>query len=178
LTPDTHEVVLTPGDLLFYESSKVFHGRPQRFKGSWYSSVFVHYYPKYGWMDMNHDLEKHYAVPPTWNHPPKHHFEIPLQMVGTGMKEPSCPNDWCQSQHAVKWKGGPGEHGKWTAPTGEKFDFVPQRIECNDLDEKCGWWASWDTDECQRNPGFMLTTCKKSCKACTVLAPPGSNGEL
>ena len=44
---NTHEVILTSGDLLFYESSKCFHGRPHRFKGSWYSSVFVHYYPKY-----------------------------------------------------------------------------------------------------------------------------------
>jgi prolyl 4-hydroxylase len=45
----THEVVLTPGDLLFYESSKVWHGRPKRFNGSWYSSVFAHYYPTHGW---------------------------------------------------------------------------------------------------------------------------------
>ena len=37
----THEVILTPGDMLFYESSKCFHGRPRRFNGSWYSSVFV-----------------------------------------------------------------------------------------------------------------------------------------
>jgi hypothetical protein len=34
----THEVILKSGDLLFYESSKCFHGRPHTFKGSWYSS--------------------------------------------------------------------------------------------------------------------------------------------
>ena len=32
----THEVILTPGDLLFYESSKCFHGRPRRLNGEWY----------------------------------------------------------------------------------------------------------------------------------------------
>jgi prolyl 4-hydroxylase len=42
----THEVILTPGDILFYESSKLFHGRPRRLNGSWYSSIFVHYYPR------------------------------------------------------------------------------------------------------------------------------------
>ena len=59
----THEVVLTSGDLLFYESMKVFHGRPHKFKGSWYSSVFVHYYPKYGWEKVDHTLEKVCALP-------------------------------------------------------------------------------------------------------------------
>ena len=39
----THEVVLTSGDTLFYEASKCFHGRPIRFKGSWYSSVTSSY---------------------------------------------------------------------------------------------------------------------------------------
>ena len=40
---NTHEVTLTPGDLLFYESAKCWHGRPRRLNGSWYSSVFSHY---------------------------------------------------------------------------------------------------------------------------------------
>jgi len=31
----THEVILTPGDILFYESSKCFHGRPRPLSGSW-----------------------------------------------------------------------------------------------------------------------------------------------
>jgi hypothetical protein len=177
-TTDTHEVVLAPGDLLFYESSKVFHGRPKRFKGSWYSSVFVHYYPTYGWKEVDHNLEKHYRVPPIWNVAPKQHLEVPLKMMGTGMKEPSCPNDWCQTEYAIKWENGSGEHGKWIAPDGEKFDFIPQRIECTDQHSDCAMWASWETDECKTNPSFMMKECKKSCKACTVLTPPGSNGEL
>lgn len=140
---------------MFYESSKVFHGRPRKFNGSWYSSVFVHYYPKYGWADTNHDIEKHYAVPPVWSTKPKNHFEVPLQVLGTGMKEPTCPNEWCQTEQSIYWDGSVrGEHGKWIAPTGEKYDFVPKRVECKDLEAECGWWVSWPTDECKRNPGF------------------------
>ena len=166
--PDTHEVILTSGDMLFYESSKCFHGRPHRFKGSWYSSVFVHYYPKFGWKETDHDLEKHYAVPPIWNDPPTSHFEIPLLMAGTGMKEPSCPNDWCQTQHTIQWSG-PGEKGYWIAPTMEKFPFTPKKLPCIDDDPKmCAEWVSWETDECHRNPGYMLVHCKRSCGACTV----------
>jgi hypothetical protein len=31
--------------VLLYESSKCFHGRPHKFNGSWYSSIFVHFNP-------------------------------------------------------------------------------------------------------------------------------------
>jgi hypothetical protein len=167
---NTHEVVLSSGDMVFYESSKIFHGRPHKFKGSWYSSVFVHYYPKYGWMNTatDHNLEKHYAVPPEWSDTPKHHFEVPLQMVGTAMKEPDCPNEWCQSQYALKWNTS-SQHGKWIDPKGRAHDFDPsKRVECTDDNEKCSWWASWDSDECRKNAGYMLKTCRKSCNACTA----------
>lgn len=172
---DTHEIVLTSGDIIFYESSKVFHGRPQRFKGSWYSSVFVHYYPKFGWKDRDHLLDRHYAVPPTWAKKLKHNFEIPLQMVGTGLTEPKCPNNWCQSEYSIKREGHPVEHGKLITPMGEEFDFLPKRIECRDWHDKCEWWASWDTSECERNLGFMLKNCKKACKACTVINSDGGD---
>ena len=42
---NTNEVYLQPGDLLFYESSKCFHGRPKKFNGDWYTSLFLHYSP-------------------------------------------------------------------------------------------------------------------------------------
>jgi hypothetical protein len=35
---------------------------------------------------------------------------------------------------------------------------------CEDEDPNCKRWAS--EDECEKNPQFMLTTCKKSCKMC------------
>lgn len=32
-----NEVILEKGDVLLYESSKLFHGRPRRFEGEWYT---------------------------------------------------------------------------------------------------------------------------------------------
>ena len=43
---NTQMAYLEPGDLLLYESAKNFHGRPTKFDGSWYTSLFVHFYPK------------------------------------------------------------------------------------------------------------------------------------
>jgi hypothetical protein len=71
---------------------------------------------------MNHDLEKHFAVPPIWNQKPTQQFEIPLEMVGTGMKEPSCPHNWCQTQYSQKWSG-PAEEGYWMAPHPRKVSL-------------------------------------------------------
>lgn len=129
----THEVTLKPGDMLFYESSKCFHGRPKRFKGSWYTSVFVHYYPKYGWADVNHDLEPHYAVPPNWNGNPIYTDDnlVPLEMVGTAMREPSCEHEWCRTAESIKWSG-PGEEGFWIDANQQKHPFHPQEVIWND----------------------------------------------
>ena len=84
----THEVTLTSGDLLFYESSKCFHGRPRPFNGSWYSSVFVHYYPTNGYKDTFDKLAKVNRIPPHWSKEPTTQYEIPLAMHGTTMEEP------------------------------------------------------------------------------------------
>jgi hypothetical protein len=143
----THEVVLTSGDVLFYESSKCFHGRPRPFKGTWYSSIFVHYYPR-GWERVDHKLETHYRVPPHWRQDPAPAAAISeveeggptkaaasssegaagsgapatrrkrperLQMAGTSMLHPECPDQWCPTQNAIQW-GGPGVEGFWIAP--------------------------------------------------------------
>ena len=123
---NTHEVILKPGDMLFYESSKCWHGRPKRLNGSWYSSLFVHYYPTHGWYEQNHALEAHYAVPPLWSQsPPKPTTRRALKMVGTSMTEPDCPNDWCRTMFSKKWSG-PGEEGFWIAPDGTKHPFEPK----------------------------------------------------
>lgn len=125
---NTHEVILTPGDILFYESSKCFHGRPRKLDGSWYSSIFVHYYPKEGWFDQNHELEAHYAVPPRWKDDPVGEPKAEhLQMVGTSLKEPGCVDDWCRAKDSVKWSG-PGEDGYWIAPNQDKFPFNPKPV--------------------------------------------------
>jgi hypothetical protein len=96
--------------------------------GSWYSSLFAHYYPKRGWYEQNHELEAHYAVPPRWvEDPPAQHTASRLEMVGTSMKEPDCLDDWCRAEQSVKWSG-PGKDGYWIAPTMENFPFHPQEV--------------------------------------------------
>jgi hypothetical protein len=123
---NTHEVILTPGDILFYESSKCFHGRPKKLNGSFYSSLFVHYYPAHGWYEQNHELEAHYAVPPHWKEDPQGERKAErLEMSGTSLTEPGCPHDWCRAKDSIKWSG-PGEDGFWIAPTMEKFPFHPK----------------------------------------------------
>ena len=39
-----NEVVLEKGDVLLYESSKCFHGRPMRFEGEWYSQAVLSWF--------------------------------------------------------------------------------------------------------------------------------------
>lgn len=118
----THEVILKRGDILFYESSKCFHGRSRKFVGSWYSSIFVHFYPKYGWKQIDHKLEANYAVPPAWKEPPKSHEHNKLVMAGTSMKHPDCADEWCLTKDSIKWSG-PGKHGKYIDPNFVEHDL-------------------------------------------------------
>ena len=39
------KVSLTPGQMLFYESAKLPHGRPEVFTGEYYDNIFVHFKP-------------------------------------------------------------------------------------------------------------------------------------
>ncbi|CAL4108505.1 unnamed protein product [Meganyctiphanes norvegica] len=48
-----------------------------------------------------------------------------------------------------------------------RMDYAIMRIEhldCRDWNEHCGYWAG--IGECQRNPGYMLRMCPKSCNIC------------
>ena len=124
----THEVVLTPGDILFYESSKCYHGRPKPFHGSWYTSIFSHYYPL-DWKDADHDAEAHYAIPPSWKEDPTGKSDLPkLIPRGMSLEELDCPYGWCRTQDAVKWSG-PGVPGYWIKPNQEKVPFHPKEPE-------------------------------------------------
>jgi len=90
----TAEVTLEAGEMLFYESAKCLHGRPTKFKGEWYSSLFIHYRPK-DWNVTPFDLRT--SVPPSWM---KQQWdegskEDVLRMVTTGFWEPECGGGWC-----------------------------------------------------------------------------------
>mmetsp|Transcript_4838 Transcript_4838/g.10401 ORF Transcript_4838/g.10401 Transcript_4838/m.10401 type:complete len:403 (-) Transcript_4838:438-1646(-) len=115
---NTNQVYLEPGDVLFYESSKCFHGRPQTFIGGYYASLFMHYRPVEFSGSAIHD-EIHYAVPAHWRRhsPPKEGLDE-LVVVGTSFKEPNCKNLLCSldethpdSRHLVHWHG-PAPRGK------------------------------------------------------------------
>ena len=41
-----HKILLEPGEMIFYESATLKHGRPEPFSGDYYSNVFCHYMPK------------------------------------------------------------------------------------------------------------------------------------
>ena len=40
-----HEVSIEPGEIVFYESARLRHGRPYALDGEYYASIFVHYTP-------------------------------------------------------------------------------------------------------------------------------------
>jgi hypothetical protein len=49
-----HNITLLPGQMLFYESAKLIHGRPQPFPGRRFANCFVHFMPEEGW-DYQHE---------------------------------------------------------------------------------------------------------------------------
>ena len=40
-----HEVILAPGEIIFYESANLDHGRPSPLEGNKFVNVFCHYMP-------------------------------------------------------------------------------------------------------------------------------------
>jgi len=107
-----NEVNLEPGDMLLYESSKCFHGRPRKFNGLWYSSLFTHYFPE-DWEAGKIKQDAHYRVPPNWEYTvPKVEGIATLDVVETSLKEPECEHGWCGMQNTLKWSGPAEEYGK------------------------------------------------------------------
>ena len=112
----TNEVFLESGDMLFYESSKLVHGRPKKMKGEFYSSLFSHYYPKEDWNTNELELDVHYRVPEhdVWAFPREkndNHIDN-LVFVGLSVKEPDCENAWCGLKDTIKWNGPAPGYGK------------------------------------------------------------------
>jgi len=163
---NTHDVVLTSGDLVLYESSKVFHGRPHPFRGSWYTSIFAHFYPP----GHNETFDKNkmvYAIPPGWRNDPEHHDQVPLRMYGPSFEEATCPNGWCATQDSIQWTG-PAREGYLTAPNGQTFPFHPKPLSCQDTKAKCIEWAK--SGECAKNQDYMVVMYPKSCNTCVMAA--------
>ena len=111
LRGNTNEVFLESGDMLLYESSKCFHGRPRRYNGRWYSSLFTHYYPA-DWDEERVHMDAHYWVPPGW-HEVRENEEgtdaadggpEKLVVTETSFKEPGCEHEWCALKDAIRWE--------------------------------------------------------------------------
>jgi len=101
----THEIVMEPGDLLLYESAKVYHGRPKKFSGSWYCSVFTHYSPE-DWDRENFHWEGHFGVPPNWFVDSENLSRYPsLEVFGTALKEPESRHGWSPLAESRKLSG-------------------------------------------------------------------------
>ena len=44
-----HEVILRPGEMIWYESARLIHGRQRPLRGHHYDNVFVHFKPRELW---------------------------------------------------------------------------------------------------------------------------------
>ena len=125
---NTNEVYLESGDMLLYESSKCFHGRPAKMKGTWYSSLFLHYYPR-DW-DVNQVTDDiHYRIPPSWIYPSREggttiDQEEELVVVSTSFKEPYCKHEWCSMADTTKWYGPAPGYGKVLSAEGVASDLL------------------------------------------------------
>merc|ERR1719356_1648643 len=57
-----HEVILAPGEMVWYESARLVHGRTKPLNGSYFENLFVHYMPRSQlWYGEDWDLD--YGVP-------------------------------------------------------------------------------------------------------------------
>ena len=103
---NVNEVMMEPGDMLLYESAKLYHGRPRPLKGSWYCSIFSHYYPE-DWDVENFHWESHYGVPPHWadfKQGEEERERASLEVVGTALNEPECEEGWEGLKESILWE--------------------------------------------------------------------------
>merc|ERR1712240_376005 len=55
---EQQQVVMKPGEMVWYESARVIHGRPKTFKGEFYDNLFIHFSPTGDWYSDNFALGK------------------------------------------------------------------------------------------------------------------------
>jgi len=130
----THEIKMSPGDVILFEAAKLAHGRPHKLNASWYCNVVGHYYPRDKvWASMNHINEAQFAVPPHWLEQPNEPADSSndnnnaerIEFRG-GMREPGCVDGWCRStsDNIIKWKGPAGSNTHWIDANGNDHEFM------------------------------------------------------
>ncbi|KAF6256843.1 hypothetical protein COO60DRAFT_1471072 [Scenedesmus sp. NREL 46B-D3] len=79
-----------------------------------------------------------------------------------GKKDPSSLHGSCPTLKGDKWSATKWIH---VAPYGlPPKPKASGAADCEDEDSNCGAWAR--NGECQKNPAFMMASCRRSCKAC------------
>merc|ERR1711953_669722 len=115
---NTAEVSLESGDMLFYESSKCLHGRPRKFNGRFYSSLFIHYYPA-DWEGDKLLYDTHHRIPPSWQDQTYVSNQVEhLKVIETAVTEPTCKDTWCALNKGTIKFSGPVEVGTYTDASG------------------------------------------------------------
>ncbi|CAM9118320.1 unnamed protein product, partial [Sphacelaria rigidula] len=49
---------IQPGEIIYYESASVLHGRPTPFEGDAFSNIFVHFAPEDSWEVSQKDVSR------------------------------------------------------------------------------------------------------------------------
>ena len=52
-----HSVLLQPGEMLWYESARLVHGRPEKLEGEYFDNIFVHYRPTVLWYSSQYQVQ-------------------------------------------------------------------------------------------------------------------------
>ena len=111
--------------------------RPKKFNGSWYSSLFIHYYPV-DWDGHKVQMDSHFRVPSIWAiTEPKDPDLDELVTIESSYKEPACKDHWCALENSVKWYGPAPGYGKVLTAGGlvHELDDIPQENEFEELRE-------------------------------------------
>lgn len=53
-----HNITMSPGDVVLYESHSVLHGRPFPLKGTYFANIFVHFKPLFEGDNGDEEVEK------------------------------------------------------------------------------------------------------------------------
>ena len=80
-----------------------------------------------------------------------------------GEVDPSSLHGSCATTKGEKWSATKWMH---VGPFGLSAEAQKAKWgDCIDGDSKCGEWAA--LGECTKNPSYMMSTCRKACKACS-----------
>ena len=79
-----------------------------------------------------------------------------------GDVDPSSLHGSCATTKGEKWSATKWMH---VGPIGLSVEAQKAKWgDCIDGDSNCGEWAA--VGQCTENPGYMMSTCRKACKAC------------